>query len=57
MSENRKKLKEAEDELLKLLSEAEGSLLDNDSLIATLEQTKDKSIQIAEEIKIGEVTA
>lgn len=37
MSENRKKLKEAEDDLLKRLAEAEGSLLDNDELIQTLE--------------------
>jgi hypothetical protein len=29
MSENRKKLKEAEDDLLNKLSSAEGSLLDN----------------------------
>jgi len=33
MSENRKKLKEAEDDLLKRLAEAEGSLLDNIELI------------------------
>lgn len=33
MSENRKKLKEAEDDLLKRLADAEGSLLDNDELI------------------------
>lgn len=40
MSENRKKLKEAEDQLLNSLSEATGSLLDNEPLIATLESTK-----------------
>jgi dynein heavy chain len=54
MSSNRKKLKEAEDDLLKRLAEAEGSLLDNDELIQTLEETKNKSIEIAEAIKIGE---
>jgi dynein heavy chain len=57
MSDNKKKLKEAEDELLKRLAEAEGSLLDNDELIQTLEQTKLKSIEIAEAIKIGEETS
>ena len=57
MSDNRKKLKEAEDELLKRLAEAQGSLLDNDDLIATLEETKVKSTQISEAIKEGEVTA
>ena len=54
MSSNRKKLKEAEDDLLKRLAEAEGSLLDNDELIQTLEETKNKSVEIAEAIKIGE---
>lgn len=33
MSENKKKLNDAENDLLKRLSEAEGSLLDNDELI------------------------
>ena len=42
MSDNRKKLKDAEDDLLKKLAEASGSLLDNDELIATLEETKTK---------------
>ena len=54
MSSNRKKLKEAEDDLLKRLAEAEGRLLDNDELIQTLEETKNKSVEIAEAIKIGE---
>ena len=46
MSENKKKLKEAEDELLKKLAENTGSLLDNEPLINTLEETKKKSIGI-----------
>ena len=37
MSENKKKLKDAEDELLKKLAENTGSLLDNEPLINTLE--------------------
>jgi dynein heavy chain len=44
MSDNRKKLKDAEDDLLQRLAEAQGSLLDNEELIFTLEQTKEKSI-------------
>ena len=57
MSENKIKLKQAEDDLLKRLAEAEGSLLDNDELIQTLEDTKEKSIQIEEAIETGRVTA
>lgn len=58
MSENKKKLKQAEDELLRRLAEAgEGSLLDNDDLIRTLEETKTKSIEISEAIEIGEKTS
>ena len=57
MSENRKKLKEAEDQLLNSLSEASGSLLDNEPLIATLEATKKVSIEISEDIAKGEITA
>lgn len=57
MSENRKKLKAAEDQLLQTLSESKGSLLDNIELIQTLEETKNKSIEITEAIRIGEETA
>ena len=53
MSENKKKLKEAEDELLKKLAENTGSLLDNEPLINTLEETKKKSIEITEALEIG----
>ena len=44
MSENRKKLKEAEDNLLYSLSNAQGSLLDDEVLIATLENSKKLSV-------------
>lgn len=57
MSENKKKLNDLENELLKRLSEAEGSLLDNDELIQTLEETKTKSIEIEEAIAQGEITS
>lgn len=57
MSDNRKLLKDAEDDLLFRLANAQGSLLDNDELIFTLEQTKEKSIKIFEAIKEGEITS
>lgn len=56
MSENKRKLKEAEDELLKKLAENKGSLLDDEPLINTLEETKKKSVEITEAIEIGIVT-
>jgi dynein heavy chain len=57
MSVNRKKLKEAEDELLNSLSESSGSLLENEPLIETLESTKRVSIEITEDIEKGEITS
>lgn len=57
MSENRKKLKEKEDQLLKSLSESSGSLLENEPLINTLESTKKVSTEIAEDIEKGEKTS
>jgi dynein heavy chain len=42
---------------LQALSESKGSLLDNDELIATLEETKNKSIEISEAILVGEETS
>lgn len=41
MSDNRKKLKDAEDDLLQKLADSSGSLLDDDALIKTLEDTKE----------------
>jgi dynein heavy chain len=43
MSENRRKLKEAEDQLLEALNAASGSLLDNMELIEKLKTTKEVS--------------
>jgi dynein heavy chain, axonemal len=57
MSINRKKLKEAEDDLLNSLSESSGSLLENEPLIETLESTKRVSIEIGEDIEKGEITS
>jgi len=55
-SENRKTLKELEDLLLKGLAETQGSLLDNEDLIQTLQNTKQKSIEIQEALEQGELT-
>lgn len=57
MSENRKKLKEAEDNLLNSLSSSTGSLLENEPLIETLQSTKRVSIEISEDIDKGLVTS
>lgn len=57
MSENRKKLKEAEDKLLDSLSSVSGNLLDDENIIATLESTKKVSTEISEDIAKGEITA
>ena len=42
---------------MKGLAESQGSLLDNDELIKTLENTKNKSVEIFEALKQGEVTS
>jgi len=56
MSKNRSILSELEEKLLHGLANATGSLLDNDELIAVLEDTKTKSTLIAETITKGEET-
>jgi len=56
MSDNKKILQELEDKLLKDLAETKGSLLDNEELIATLDETKKKTILINEAIVEGEKT-
>ena len=42
---------------MKGLAESQGSLLDNDSLVTTLENTKSKSVEIFEALKQGEITS
>jgi hypothetical protein len=56
MSENRKKLNVEEDKLLYNLSTAEGRLLDNEALIATLKSSKKLWVEIGEDIERGEIT-
>ena len=50
MSENKTLLKQLEDTLLKELSSAQGEILDNQELITTLENTKEKAVMIAEKL-------
>jgi hypothetical protein len=56
MSENKKTRKLLEDTLLNNLVNSKTSLLENDELIATLAETKAKSIIIEKSIKEGTET-
>ena len=56
MSENKQTRKRLEDDLLNNLVNAEGSLLDNDDLVKTLEETKQKSKVIEQSIIQGAET-
>ena len=52
----KKKLVDLEDEILRLLSETEGSLLDNESLVDTLQQSKITSDEVSRQLKEAEET-
>ncbi|PNH08033.1 Dynein-1-alpha heavy chain, flagellar inner arm I1 complex [Tetrabaena socialis] len=51
MSENKATLQALEDTLLRELSNAQGNILDNSELIATLESAKLKAVEIAEKLE------
>jgi len=57
MSENRQVIKSLEDTLLRELAASKGSILDNDELIATLNNAKAKSIEIGESLESAAKTA
>jgi len=57
MSENKTLLKQLEDTLLKELSSATGNILDNQELITTLENTKQKAVEISEKLAQANETA
>ncbi|PRP82215.1 dynein-1-alpha heavy chain, flagellar inner arm I1 complex, partial [Planoprotostelium fungivorum] len=57
MSENRALLKDFEDTLLAELASSTGQMLDNSDLIATLEGTKEKSVEIAGKLEEAKNTA
>lgn len=56
IAEGKKTLKTLEDELLRLLNESEGSLLDNEELFTTLQVSRATSISIKESLETSEVT-
>lgn len=56
VAEGNKTLKSLEDELLRLLNESEGSLLDNEELFRTLNVSKSTSTSIKESLEISKVT-
>ncbi len=57
MSANKTMLKKLEDTLLKELSEATGNILENEELISTLEESKEKSTMISLSLAEAKVTA
>lgn len=56
MSENQTKRKELEESLLKELTGAKGDILENVELVATLEETKSKSVEITAAIENAKIT-
>ena len=56
MSENQTKRKELEESLLKELTGAKGDILENIELVATLEETKTKSVEITAAIEHAKIT-
>ena len=57
LADFKRKLKEIEDKILQLVSEASEDILDNEELINTLDNSKETSIQIGERMKEAEITA
>merc|ERR1740121_3347343 len=57
MSANRQEIKALEDTLLRELAASKGSILDNDELIATLNNAKAKSIEIGESLETAKKTS
>uniref|UniRef100_A0A1I8HFN9 AAA domain-containing protein n=1 Tax=Macrostomum lignano TaxID=282301 RepID=A0A1I8HFN9_9PLAT len=52
----KKKIKELEDEILRLLNEAQGSLLDDEQLVNTLQTSKSTSAEVTEQLAVSEKT-
>ncbi|PVD19154.1 hypothetical protein C0Q70_21718 [Pomacea canaliculata] len=52
----KKKLNECEDEILRLLNETKGSLLDDEQLVNTLQTSKTTSQEVSEQLQISEQT-
>ncbi|XP_051578639.1 dynein axonemal heavy chain 2 [Myxocyprinus asiaticus] len=56
IASGRRKLQELEDEILRLLNEATGSLLDDVQLVNTLQNSKVTATEVAEQLEISELT-
>ncbi|TYZ50849.1 hypothetical protein PybrP1_008863 [[Pythium] brassicae (nom. inval.)] len=56
MSENTQMIVELEDTLLRELSNSTGNILDNEELIATLEETKNKATEIGSKLELSSFT-
>ncbi|XP_013412698.1 dynein heavy chain 2, axonemal [Lingula anatina] len=52
----KKKIAELEDEILRLLNETKGSLLDDEQLVNTLQTSKTTSQEVTEQLQISELT-
>ena len=52
----KKKIKDLEDEILRLLNEAQGSLLDDETLVVTLDSSKITSAEVTEQLVVAEQT-
>ncbi|KAJ1562107.1 Dynein heavy chain 7, axonemal, partial [Cladochytrium tenue] len=55
-AENKKKLKEIEDQILQILSSAEGNILENETAIEVLSSSKILSVELFEKQKVAEET-
>ncbi|XP_053403796.1 dynein axonemal heavy chain 2-like isoform X5 [Mercenaria mercenaria] len=56
IAEGKKKLVELEDEILRLLNETKGSLLDDEQLVNTLQTSKVTSQEVSEQLQVSEQT-
>ena len=56
VANGKRKIIELEDLILKMLSETEGSLLDDENLVTTLQESKETSTAVTKKLKVAEVT-
>eukprot|EP00750_Incisomonas_marina_P005719 INCI14099.2.p1 GENE.INCI14099.2~~INCI14099.2.p1 ORF type:complete len:3630 (-),score=727.81 INCI14099.2:1911-12800(-) len=56
VANGKRKIIELEDLILKMLSETEGSLLEDENLVVTLQESKETSTAVTKKLKVAEVT-
>lgn len=56
IASGKNKLQQLEDEILRLLNEAQGSLLDDEQLVNTLHSSKVISSEVTEQVQVAEQT-